>query len=135
MLTIRFTRVGKKNKAQFKIMLQEHTAAPGGRHIEILGSYDPHQKKAVLKEEKIKYWLEKGAKPSDTVHNLLISNKIIEGAKKAVKLPKKEAEAAEESKAETETKEELGAEAEIKEAEAESSKEKKAEDAVSKEEK
>jgi small subunit ribosomal protein S16 len=89
MLTIRFARVGKKNKAQFKIMLQEHTFAPGGRHVEVLGSYDPHKKVAVLKEERLKYWLEKGAKASDTVHNLLVSKGIICEKKRAVKIPKK----------------------------------------------
>ena len=93
MLTIRFSRVGKKNKAQFKITLQEHTVAPGGRHIEILGSYDPHKKSAVLKDERIKYWLAKGAKASDTVHNLLVSKGIVSAEKKAVKIPKKIEEA------------------------------------------
>jgi small subunit ribosomal protein S16 len=89
MLTIRFARVGKKNKAQFKIMLQEQSFAPGGRHVEILGSYDPHKKVAVLKEERIKYWISKGASASDTVHNLLVSKGIISEKKRAVKIPKK----------------------------------------------
>lgn len=99
MLTIRFSRVGKRNHAQFQITLQEHTVAPGGRHIEILGSYDPHRKKAVLKREKIEYWISKGATLSDTVHNLLISEGIVKGEKRKVKLPKKiEAPKAEEAK-------------------------------------
>ncbi|HPN96617.1 MAG TPA: 30S ribosomal protein S16 [Candidatus Moranbacteria bacterium] len=98
MLTIRFSRVGKRNKAQFKITLQEHTVAPGGRHVEILGSYDPHSKVAVLKEERIKYWLEKGAKVSDTVHNLLVSKNVISDKKRSVKLPKKEEPVKEEAK-------------------------------------
>jgi len=90
MLTIRFARVGKNKRAQFQIVLQEHTIAPGGRHVEVLGSYDPHSKKAVLKEEKIKSWISKGAKLSDTVHNLFVSKGIISGEKRKVKLPKKE---------------------------------------------
>jgi small subunit ribosomal protein S16 len=103
MLTIRFARIGKKNKAQFKIMLQERTFAPGGRHVEILGSYNPHNKVAVLKEERIKYWLEKGASASDTVHNLLISKGVISEKKRAVKIPKKAEEAkTEETKKEDE---------------------------------
>jgi len=87
MLTIRLARVGKNKRAQFKIVLQEHTIAPGGRHVEVLGSYDPHLKKAVFKEEKIKSWISKGAKMSDTVYNLLVSNGIISGEKRKVKLP------------------------------------------------
>ncbi|KKP80254.1 MAG: 30S ribosomal protein S16 [Candidatus Moranbacteria bacterium RIFOXYA12_FULL_35_19] len=94
MLTIRLARVGKVNKAQYKIVLQEKTVAPGGRHVEILGSYDPHSKKAVLKEEKIKYWISKGAQLSDTVHNLFSSKGLITEKKRVVKLPTKKAEEA-----------------------------------------
>lgn len=101
MLAIRFNRVGKKNQAQFRIVLQEHTIAPGGRHVEILGSYDPHHKKAVLKEERIKYWLSKGAQASDTVFNFFLSKGLVTGPKKKIKIPKKAEEAKpEESKVE-----------------------------------
>lgn len=92
MLTIRFARVGKRNKAQFKIMLQEHTIAPGGRHIEVLGSYNPHSKEAVLKEDRIKYWVSKGAQMSDTAANLFMKKGVIEGAKRRVKVPAKKVE-------------------------------------------
>lgn len=113
MLTIRFARVGKKNKAQFKIMLQEHTIAPGGRHIEILGSYDPHSKGTVLKEDRIKYWISKGAQMSDTAYNLFLKNGIISGDKRKVKVPAKKVEEvpAEEVKSEEAPKEEAPAEA------------------------
>jgi small subunit ribosomal protein S16 len=93
MLAIRFARVGKKNKAQFKIMLQERTLAPGGKHVEVLGSYDPHRKIAVLKEERIKYWIGKGALASDTVHNLLVRKGVISEKKRSVKIPRKVEEA------------------------------------------
>lgn len=92
MLTIRLARVGKKNKAQFKIMLQEKSFAPGGKHVEILGSYDPHLKQTTLKEDRIKYWISKGAELSDTVYNLLVSKKLISGEKRKVKLPEKKVE-------------------------------------------
>ena len=88
MLAIRFERVGRKNKAQFRIVLQEHTVAPGGRHIAVLGSYDPHQKKAVLKADKIKEWITKGAQVSDSVYNLLVKEGAIEGKKLAIKMEK-----------------------------------------------
>jgi small subunit ribosomal protein S16 len=92
MLTIRFARVGKKNRPQFKIMLQEHTIAPGGTHVEILGSYDPHLKKAVLQEERIKYWVSQGAKVSDTAYNLFLKQGVLTGEKRKVKIPAKKAE-------------------------------------------
>lgn len=88
MLTIRFNRTGKKNRAHFRIVLQERAVAPGGRHVEILGSWDPHIKKGVFKDEKIKYWIGKGAQISDSVYNLLIKQGIIEGKKRAVKTKK-----------------------------------------------
>lgn len=89
MLAIRFNRVGKKNRAYFRIALQEHTIAPGGKHIEILGSWNPRQKKGVFKNERIKYWLSKGAQPSDSVYNLLVKQGIIKGKKRAIKISKK----------------------------------------------
>jgi small subunit ribosomal protein S16 len=92
MLIIRFARTGKVNRAQYKIVLQEKTIAPGGRHVEVLGSYDPHLKKAILKEERIKEWISKGAQLSDTVHNLFVSKNIISDKKRAVKLPAKKTE-------------------------------------------
>lgn len=63
--------------------------APGGRHVEILGSYDPHLKKAVLKAERINYWVQKGAQVSDSAYNLFIKEGVLKGKKRMVKLPKK----------------------------------------------
>jgi small subunit ribosomal protein S16 len=96
MLTIRLARIGKKNKAQFQIVLQEHTVAPGGKHVEVLGSYDPHSKKEVLKAERIKYWVSQGAQVSDTAYNLFVSKGVLEGEKRKVKLPAKKVEEAKE---------------------------------------
>jgi len=94
MLTIRLARTGRRNRAQFQIVLQEHTIAPGGRHIEVLGGYDPHSKKIILKEEKIKYWIGQGAQASDTAYNLFIKNGVLTGEKRKVKLPAKKVEEA-----------------------------------------
>lgn len=94
MLQIRFNRIGRKNRAIFRIVLQEHTIAPGGKHVEILGSWDPHLKKGVFSGEKIKGWIAKGAQVTDSVWNLLIRENIIEGKKRAVKInPVKSGEA------------------------------------------
>lgn len=88
MLAIRFNRTGKKNHASFRIVLQEHTKAPGKRHIEILGSYDPHKKTTVLKKERILYWIGHGAQTSPVVTNLLIREGVIARAKIAKKMPR-----------------------------------------------
>ena len=92
MLVIRFSRVGRHNHAQYRIVVQEKSKAPTKKHIAIVGSYDPHSKQVVLKEEIIKEFLANGAQPSDSVYNLLVSNGVIEGKKRAVKLPEKKVE-------------------------------------------
>lgn len=92
MLVIRFSRVGKKNYAQFRILVQEKTKAPSRKHVAWVGSYNPHTKEAVLKTDEIKDWLSKGAKASNSVHNLLVKNKVINEAKKQVKVPAKKVE-------------------------------------------
>lgn len=87
MLTIRLNRTGKRNRPYFRVVLQEHTKAPGKRHVEVLGSYDSMKKVAVLKKERIQYWLGQGVKASDTVHNLLVREGVVEGEKRSVKIP------------------------------------------------
>lgn len=82
MLTIRLTRKGKKNQPFFRLIVTDKRNSPkGGRPVEILGYVDPLTKKKSFEKERILYWLSKGAKPSDTVNNLLIQEKIIEGQK------------------------------------------------------
>ena len=89
MLMIRLQRVGKKNQAMFRLVLTNKQNGPkSGRFKELLGSYNPHSNEVQFDVEKIKYWIENGAQVSDTVHNLLISQKVISGDKKNV-LPKK----------------------------------------------
>lgn len=88
MLVIRFFRVGKKNQPSFKIVVTDKRKPPrAGRFIEEVGFYNPLTKEKVLREERIKYWLSVGAKPSDTVHNLLIKENILE--EKKISLHKK----------------------------------------------
>lgn len=103
MLVIRLFRVGKKNQPSFKIVVTDKRRPPrGGRFVEEVGFYNPLTKEKVLRGERIKYWLSVGAKLSDTVHNLLVSEKIIEGKKIAVqkKAKKEEKPAAEAPEAE-----------------------------------
>ena len=88
MLAIRFNRTGKRNHASFRIVLQEHTKAPGKRHVEVLGSYDPHKKTTILKKERLVYWIGQGAQTSPVVTNLLIREGVIEGKKIAKKMPR-----------------------------------------------
>lgn len=89
MQVIRLTRVGKKKDASFRvIVIDSKRKVQAGNYLEMVGSYDPRSNTSDLKADRIKYWMSMGAQPSDTVHNLLISKKIIEGKKINV-LPKK----------------------------------------------
>jgi small subunit ribosomal protein S16 len=89
MLTIRLTRVGKKNDPSFRVIVVESKRKPQpGNYLEMVGSYDPRVDRTDLKADRIKHWLSMGATTSETVHNILVSNKIID-AKKINVLPKK----------------------------------------------
>jgi len=82
MLVIRLLRVGKKHQPSFRVVVTEKSSSPrGGKSIEKLGFLNPLTKENSLNKERIQYWLSQGAKCSDTVHNLLIREKVIEGKK------------------------------------------------------
>ena len=90
MLAIRFIRVGKKNQPFFRIIVTDKKNPPkGGRFLEILGFFNPKTKQTELKADRINYWISVGAKPSDRVNNLFVSNGIIKGVKKPVHSNKK----------------------------------------------
>src|SRR5262245_52691102 len=89
MLTIRLTRVGKKKDNAFRVVVVDSKKkVQAGNYLEMVGSYDPRVDTAALKADRIKHWISNGAQPSDTVHNLLVTHKIID-AKKINVLPKK----------------------------------------------
>lgn len=90
MLKIRLQRVGRKHEPTFRLVLTDSkNSAKSGRYLEVLGSHDPRAKdKTVVNADRIKHHISKGAQMSETVHNMLISMKIISGKKINV-LPKK----------------------------------------------
>jgi small subunit ribosomal protein S16 len=82
MVVIRLFRVGKKNQPFFKIVVTDKRRPPrAGRFVEELGNWNPLTKEKFFRRERIEYWLKVGAKPSASVYNLLVSEKIIEGKK------------------------------------------------------
>jgi small subunit ribosomal protein S16 len=90
MLKIRLQRVGRKHEPAFRLVLTDSkNSTKSGKFLEILGNYDARRgEKAEIVAERVKYWMSVGAKTSDTVHNMLVSKKIID-AKKINKLPRK----------------------------------------------
>ena len=82
MLVIRLTRKGKKNQPFFRVVVTDkRKSSKAGRALEDLGYVDPLTKRKNLKKERILYWISKGAQPSESIHNLLVAEKIIEGKK------------------------------------------------------
>lgn len=77
MLSIRFSRTGKKHQPYFRILVQEKLRDPRGKFVEIIGNYNPRTKELNIKEDRAKYWLGVGAKPSDTVHRLLAKKDLV----------------------------------------------------------
>lgn len=89
MLKIRLQRIGRKNEPSFRVVLTDSkNAAKSGKFLEIVGSYNPKAGETIFKTDRIKHWIKNGAQISDTVHNFLVSQKVIEGKKKNV-LPNK----------------------------------------------
>ena len=82
MLRIRLTRVGKKKKPAYRLVVADSRSPRDGAFVEIIGHYDPLQDPANLtvKEERAVDWLKKGARPSDTAAKLLSRLGILEKA-------------------------------------------------------
>ncbi|KKU71513.1 MAG: 30S ribosomal protein S16 [Parcubacteria group bacterium GW2011_GWA2_47_26] len=83
MLSIRLSRIGKKHQPFYRIIVLDKRKDPWGDYLENLGTYNPMVKpKAInLNIERIKYWLGVGAKPTPTIWNLLVDQKIVSGVK------------------------------------------------------
>lgn len=76
MLMIRLQRTGKRGQAYFRVVILEHTSRVKGKYLELLGTYDPHQKRFQVKKDRIEYWISKGAQISPTVNNLMVNYKV-----------------------------------------------------------
>lgn len=112
MLMLRLSPTGKKNQKFFRLIISEKTKDVFGTYLELLGNYNPHKSppEVNLKVDRIKYWLEKGAQASPTVHNLLVDQKIIPGPKVTSWKPKKKAEGEKKTGSSAEAPKELAAE-------------------------
>ncbi len=76
---MRLTRMGRKKRPYYRVVVTEHTAPRDGAFLEILGHYDPLADDAalVVKSDRVKHWLDQGAQPTKTVHHLLAKQDLI----------------------------------------------------------
>lgn len=70
---IRLARGGRKKRPYYKIVVASSEAPRDGRFIESIGTYNPLPGTAEVKidPERLQYWLQQGAEPSDTVRSLI----------------------------------------------------------------
>ena len=73
MLAIRLRRAGSKKRPYFRLVVADSRAARDSSFVEILGHYNPRTKPALVdvNQERVDYWLKKGAQPSDSVRTLM----------------------------------------------------------------
>ena len=82
MLMMRLQLVGRKNDPSYRIVVTDKRTGPkSNKHIDLLGSYNPKLGHIQIDGDKAKKWLAQGVQPSVTLHNILISQKVIEGKK------------------------------------------------------
>lgn len=72
--------MGAKKSPFYRVVVADSRSPRDGRYIEVVGTYNPvaEPAKVELNEELILKWLQDGAKPSDTVRNLLSKQGIME---------------------------------------------------------
>ncbi|HAA02912.1 MAG TPA: 30S ribosomal protein S16 [Syntrophobacteraceae bacterium] len=77
-LRIRLARKGSKKRPFYRIVVASSEAPRDGRFIEIIGTYNPLNDPAQveIKAERLDYWKQQGAQPSDTVRTLIRRNTI-----------------------------------------------------------
>ena len=74
MVRIRLRRVGRKKAPAYRIVVADSKSPRDGKFIEIIGQYAPRQsddQKLTVNLDRVNYWMNVGAQPSDTVRSLL----------------------------------------------------------------
>ncbi len=73
MVRIRLMRLGAKKKPFYRVVIADAKARRNGPYIEIVGTYNPKTDPPEIKldMDRVKYWLQKGAQPTDTVKKLI----------------------------------------------------------------
>ncbi len=84
MITLRLIRTGKKNQPSFRLVAQDKNSPPKGKYKEDLGVWTPIVKTRTVNKARVAYWLSCGARPTDTVWNILVAEGIIKGKKRPV---------------------------------------------------
>jgi len=73
LLAISLMRTGAKKKPSYRIVVKEKRSKRDGAYLENLGTYSPTRPTGDinLKLDRVRYWIGKGAQPTDTVNRLI----------------------------------------------------------------
>ena len=73
MLAIKLMRTGAKKRPSYRIIVKEKQSKRDGAYLENLGTYNPTREPAEIKLDmgRVRYWIGKGAKPTETVSRLI----------------------------------------------------------------
>ena len=73
MLAIRLMRMGAKKSPSYRVVVKEKLSKRDGAYVENVGFYNPTRNPAEVRLdlERVNYWIERGAQPTDTVRNLI----------------------------------------------------------------
>lgn len=73
MLAIKLMRTGAKKRPSYRVVVKEKQSKRDGAYLENVGTYNPTRQPAEikLKMERVRYWMEKGAQPTETVGRLI----------------------------------------------------------------
>ena len=97
MLSIKLRPIGKKKQISYRVVVMPKRSKLQGKFVDDLGWYNPHTNLFKIEKERAAAWLEKGAQPTDSVHNILVAAGVKEGEKKAVHAKSKKEEAPQEN--------------------------------------
>ena len=119
-LKIRLSRGGSKKRPFYRIVVAEAAAPRDGRYVERVGHYNPmvpkeHENRLSVNSDRVKFWMNKGAQPTDRVHKLLALADILK-APEIREQPKKSAVGKKRAEREAEAAEAKAAEAQAEEA-------------------
>lgn len=75
MLAIRLMRMGAKKSPAYRVVVKEKLSKRDGGYLENVGTYNPTRNPAEVKLnlDRVAYWMERGAQPTDTVRDLIKS--------------------------------------------------------------
>lgn len=71
-LRIRLARFGRTHHPIYRIVVAESSAPRDGKCIDVIGTYDPVLSKLEsFNKDKLQYWLQRGAKPTERVESII----------------------------------------------------------------